>query len=438
MRNHKTTWIELVVCVAAFVLVTVLSDHFQTRITFHDGQGWDGAYYYKVAEQVARGESIHAESPYVYRVGLPILAAMVNKADLLSGFKQVNLAINVLILGLFMLWLRVFLKDWRIRCVLTLLLLTQWMGPFRFISFYPATTDNPQYLFLLLGFIGIHVARSRELLGTTLVALAVFIGVFFRETVAVVGLAMIFLSNPIRFNGIVGNLVDLRFGEVLRPPKLLHYVPMIAGICALVCTHLMVHKVDDGYSFSRTAIHWIYDKPWLTYVHAVFIIFGPAIVLVIFNWRKSWAFLESNQSFLAFIAAACALAYIGGSDTERYLYMTIFPVYILIGKAIEDQHLVLQSKPLLLALCLSQLLAQRLFWTIPDFPNDYHTPLPVLTPLSNNFQYVDLYSYYGKRSVEAVSVAEYLVLSVVLIWWLSNRARRIAASPTPPGGPRPE
>jgi hypothetical protein len=430
MQKNKILWIEIAVCVAAFMLVTILSDHFQSRISLHDGKGWDGAFYYKTAEQVVNGESISGEGPYVFRVGLPILVAKVNKSDLLAGFKQVNLAANVLYLILFMAWLRLFLEDWKTRCLMVLLVLTQWHGPFRFISYYPATTDNAQFVFLLLGFLGVHMARTREIAGTIWVCLAVFVGVFFRETIAVVGFAMPFLSNPIQFKGIVNNLAEFKFTRVVRLPKLIYCVPAVFGLAGLACAHLMVHKLDGGYSFSKTLFNWIYDKPWPTYLHAVFIVFGPAVVLAVFNWRKSWAFLESNQFFLAFIGATLFLGYVGGDDTERILSMATPIVCVLIGKAIEDNRLVLQSKPLVLLLCAAQLVAHRAFWTIPDFPSDYHTHLPVLTVLGSKFQYPDLWSFHGRRIIEAVSLAEYVLLAVVLIWWLSNRAKRTNAATT--------
>jgi hypothetical protein len=437
MRSNNGQWIEILVCVAAFLLVTLLSDHFQTRITYNDGKGWDGAHYYKMAEQFANGERINTEGPFVYRVGFPILAALVNKGDLLSAFNQINLVANVLILCLFMVWLRIFFKDWKIRCLLVLMLLTQWLGPFRFLSYYPATTDNCQFVFLLWGLIGLQVARSREIVGTVWVGAAVFFGTFFREAVPLVGFAMLFLNNPVHFPGIARGLRDFRFTNVLRLPKALHFVPIIAGLCALACTHFMVQKVDDGYYYWKTGFLWIYDKPWPTYVQAVFIVFGPAIVLVLFNWRRSWAFLESNQCFLAFMGAVFVLGYVGGNDTERYLYMATPVVYVLIGKAIEDNRLVLQSKPLVLLLCATQLIAHRVFWAIPDFPSDYRTPLPVLTVLRSKFQYLDLWSFHGSRLIEAVSLAEYVLLAFLLILWLNNRAARIKAISVVTGAAQP-
>jgi hypothetical protein len=429
MRSSTSQWIEILLCVTAFLLVTLLSDYFQPRITYHDGKGWDGAYYSRMAEQFAHGERISTEGPFVYRVGLPILAALLDKGDLLSAFRHINLVANVLILCLFMVWLRCFLNDWKIRFLLVLMLLTQWLGPFRFLSFYPATTDNCQFAFLLLALLGLQVARQREIAGVVWVGMAVFIGTFFREAVPLVGFAMLFLNNPIHFPGLAQGLRELRPAGAVRLPKPLYFLPMIAGLGALACTHLMVQKTADGYYYWKTALLWIYDKPWPTYLQAMFIVFGPAMVLVLFNWRKSWAFLESNQSLLAFLGAVFVLGYVGGNDTERYLYMATPVMYVLIGKAIEDNRLVLQSKPLVLMLVGTQLIAHRAFWTIPDFPSNDRTPLPVLTVPSSRFQYLDLWSFHGNRLIEAVSLAEYVLLAFLLILWLNNRAARMQGVP---------
>jgi hypothetical protein len=433
MRGQKVRWVEMIACVTAFLLVTLLSDYFQPRITYHDGRGWDGAYYSTMADQFVHGERITTAGPFVYRVGLPILAALLNPGDLLSAFRHINLVANVLILCLFVVWLRYFFNDWKIRFLLVLMLLTQWLGPFRFLSFYPATTDNCQFAFLLLGLLGLQVARQHEVAGVVWVAVAVFVGTFFREAVPLVGFATLFLNNPIRFTNLARGLRELRLAGVVQLPKPLYFLPVIAGLGALACTHLLVHKTADGYQYWKTALLWIYDKPWPTYLQAMFIVFGPALVLVLFNWRKGWTFLESNQCLLAFIGAVFVLGYVGGNDTERYLFMATPVIYVLMAKAIEDNRLLLQSRPLVLVLVAAQLIAYRAFWTIPDFPNDHRTPLPVLTVPSSHFQYLDLWSFHGNRLIESVSLAEYVLLALLLILWMNHRAARLKGVPVAAG-----
>lgn len=422
MKINRPDWVEGLIYVAAFVVVNVLSNWLQAPITYNQGQGWDGVHYYRTAEQFAKGEAIHGNAPYCYRVGTSFLAAQANPRDLLAGFKTVNLAANVLLLVLFSVWIRLHIYDRKIRVLIVLLLLSHWGGPFRAVYFYPASTDNLLYCFLVAGLICIHFAPVRPLVAATCLGLLVFFGVLFREVIFLLALALPFVGNPIRPK-------DLAEGVFTWPrmPKPVYWFPVLCGLAGFFWMHRIAHQTDD-YSFLRQAFFWAYEKPWLTYGHALFLAFGPLVVLVLYNWRSSLAFLFSNQPLLVLLAGFAVLAYLGGTDTERFWYWTMPVTYVLVGKAIIENRLLLRSKALLLVLVLTQLIAQRVFWTVPDFPNDYHTPLPVFTVPSSKCQYLDLSSYQGKRIIEAISLAEYMVLTLGIIWWLEYRARRLYAT----------
>jgi hypothetical protein len=47
----------------------------------------------------------------------------------------------------------------------------------------------------------------------------------------------------------------------------------------------------------------------------------------------------------------------------------------------------------------------------------------MLSILSNKFQYLDLWSWFAARSVQAISLLEYLLLSALLLLWLKRRAQ---------------
>ena len=152
---------ELAIVLAMFVLVNIVSAFSQAQIGVNDGKGWDGAWYVTVAQEISGGQPLVAEAPFVYRVGTPALAALVDRDNLILGFKVVNLAANVTLTLLLMVWLRLFVKDWRVRLGLILAFLLQWHGPIRFVHFYPVAADNWFAALLLAGLLAIHSLEKR-------------------------------------------------------------------------------------------------------------------------------------------------------------------------------------------------------------------------------------------------------------------------------------
>ena len=105
--------------------------------------------------------------------------------------------------------------------------------------------------------------------------------------------------------------------------------------------------------------------------------------------------------------------------------------------AIESKPRLLASPALVALLAATQLISQRAFWTIPDFPTNYAHRWPLLTPLSSRVPYFDLYAFFRpfsdggaldlrRNQVGGVATAEYLVLGAVLLAWLRWRDRRAA------------
>lgn len=422
MKWVSRDWLELVICFGIFVLVSLMSDHFQKPMTFHNDFMWDYAHYYRTAEQFARGEPIVGDAPICFRLGNPFLAARISPNDLLRGFKLVNCAANVLLLALFMVWLRLNLKDWRIRTVLVLLLLTQWHGPFRFFYWYPTASDNTLHCFILLGLICLHFVPAKPRLAVAAMTLVVLAGVLFREIVLLLPVALLFADNSIQFNGLWGKATCFRCRDIVRFPRLIFWVPFIVGVIGFACVRQAVHQ-ENAYKFGLIAVKWLYDKPWPTYFHGALIAFGPVLALLVYDGRQAWAFLKANQPLLVFTAGMCFMAYVGGSDTERIFYWSMPVIYLLIGRAIEENWDLLGSKLLLLVLVAGQLISQRVFWILPDYPNEYLTGIPLLAPISNHFQYLDLYSLHGKRNVEVISLAEYVILLGGLVCWLAYREK---------------
>jgi len=411
---------EILIIFIAFIVVNFLSFSFQERISFNDGKGWDGRSYYKVAEDFSRGQSPQAAAPFVYRIGTPLLASLLFKDNLLFSFKITNLIANTFLIILLIIWLRLYINDWRIRVLLNILFLTQWHGPIRFVYFYPAYTDPWAFVFLLAGMIGIQKARtSPRLTVICSLSLITFVGVIIREIVILVPIALLFSMNPVIWDR--NSVFSVR--TVNRFP-LLYFVPFLFGLLGIAGVHVLATQTNN-YSFIRTAVHWAYDKPLLTYVHAWFIAFGPILIIMVYHWREAFAFLVNQQFQLILLIAIALLGWVGGSDTERILFWSLPVIYVLIGRALENNTSLLRSPSLIIVLGLSQCISQRLIWTIPDFPNTFSDSLPIFTPIGSKVPYLDLWSYHGNRLVQFISLSQYFLLGLVLLVWLNHRARRL-------------
>ncbi len=381
----------------------------------------DGVLYYRMAEELGHGETLQAPAPFVYRIGTPLMASLAFKDDLLLSFKVVNIAAGACATILLVLWLRLHLDSWEVRALLVLLFLTQWHAPVRHVYFYPALTDPWHYVAILAGLIAmekVKVAPSAAAIGAaTVIAL---LGVINREVAIVVALALPFVHNPIALH------VRTSLGRL--HPSL--FIPLVAGVLGIAVTHWTTVPTND-YSFTRTAVGWAHDKPLLAYVHAWLIAFGPVLVLPVYHWRASGAFLRNHQDQLVCLVALSVAGWIGGFNTERFLYWSMPIVYVLVGRALERHAGLLLSSPFLLAvLATGQAVSQRVFWTTPDYPTQYARWLPILTPPSSAAPYQDLAALGGSRLVATISLAQYLLLGAVLLVWLKRRNRNLERDAT--------
>jgi hypothetical protein len=418
--------LEVLILVIAFLLVNVTSQIFQKPISLNKGRGWDGIVYYSVAEQFLKGQQPRAGAPFGYRIGTPLLVSLFFKEDLLLGFKMVNLLANGMAVFLLLFWLRLNLFAWEVRVILVLLFITQWHGPVRFVYFYPVYVDPWTFVFLLAGLIGIHKAIRKPGWPTLgFLGLVSLVGVLFREAMMVVPIALLFATNPIRYKSeLFSEWTNLQVSGLIKGPPAGFLIPVVFAVLGFWGVRQVVIQIND-YSFLETALYWAYEKPLLAYLHAWFITFGPLIFLPIYNWRRSFSYLMDHQFLLVYLMGFGVLAWIGGSDTERILYWALPVVYLLSGKSMEDHRALLTSPGLMTVLVGSQLISQRVFWTLPDLPNPFPSSLPLLTVPGNQFPYMDLWSYHGERMVEFVSLLQYLFLGVLLSGWLNYRANII-------------
>jgi hypothetical protein len=320
-------------------------------------------------------------------------------------------AANTVAVLLLWLWLRRHVATPWVRVLLVTLYLIQWDAPTRWIWFYPAHTDPWLYATLFGGLLLVDGYRSSPTLGRWLGICALCVaGVLNREVSLLVAMALVGVGNPIRGLGMPAW------------PRWRDWVPLLLGLVTFVVIKRSVHQTDS-YSFVMTVVDFLYNKGLGSFAQAWCLAFGPVLFIVLFDWRRACAFLYERQDLGIYFLVCVAFGYIGGTDTERLLYWSIPVLLVLLGRAIERLRPVLASWPIVAALGIGQVLSSRILWTTPDYPTQPAHTFPVLQQFGSDVQFLDLFSYHGFRIKEAISLAEFAVLGV-LVWWLMWRRQQ--------------
>ena len=380
-----------VLCAAIAASAIALSILTQRPITYNDGLGWDGAQYAQLASQCGR-EQLKALEPFTYRIGVPCLAAMASSTPK-RGLWMVNIAASVLLIFLLDAWLRRHLSG-RVAVVVLAGFALHWVAPLRQVWWYPTYID-PAALCAMVG--ALLAARS-----VIPFALICFAGALIRETTIVVPLALIF-----------GARIDKR-------PLATPVAGLVASFAGIALSHLVATPTSD-YWVADAAFYWAYTKPLPSYLLAIFITYGPALSLLIVGWPAVKAHLDKFPEQAMLLAFVLVLAWVGGSDTERFLMWGAPVVLVLVGKAAEQVKW-REAKGAAILLLVGVAVSSR--WLLPIPPDFVETPpraWPLLTPWSAQ-SYLQLYSQNADRLMGAVALAEYVALSMVIAVWFRWRS----------------
>jgi hypothetical protein len=378
-----------VLCTALAGLVTALSIAFQRPITYNDGLGWDGAQYAQLAAQCGR-EQLRAFEPFTYRIGTPCLAALVPAAPRI-GLWAINAVAAILLIFLLDAWLRRHLSP-AVAVVVLVAFAFHWVAPLRQVWWYPTYID-PGALCAMLG----ALLLAHRFIPFVIIC---FAGAMVRETTIIVPIALMLGA---RVNATAMNFQTATAG-------------LIAGLAGIGLTHLVATPTSD-YWIADAAFYWAYAKPLPTYLLAVFITYGPALALLAVGWTAVKAHLLRFPAHATLLVMILVLAWIGGSDTERFLMWGAPVVLVLIGKAAESIDWSRARGPAAI-LFVTQIVSGRWLLTIPaNFVEAPARAWPILTPWSAQ-SYLQLYSQTPDRLMSAVALVEYLALSALLIIWL--------------------
>jgi len=348
-RRHRDRTAYLLATVASAVLVSMLSLAWQPRIDFGGGRGWDGRIYGDMADTLAAGRRPCGPAPYVFRIGTPLLAAVlsrslglqVNRSVVDQSFLILNLiaaVLSVVLLYYFLLPHVRPLTAWIACC----LFMIPWHAPLRFVAFYPVYVDPWFFVFWIAGLLLISNPRMFSGIGVASLGVLTFVGVVFREAVMLVPLTLL-LSTPI-----VGDLARRTLSCLLgvHPPRPearsfgtgrgpAIAVALLCGIVGVALTRLIPTVAFSDYSFWYSTLSWIADTHLVGFTGALFLAYGPALLLLVIRWRDVAAKLRSDATYLSTLVLVVTLGMSGGSDTVRLLFWGAPVVLLLVAVCLE-------------------------------------------------------------------------------------------------------
>jgi hypothetical protein len=422
--------IEFGIVVAAVLVVQTITSITQERITVDDGRGYDGGFYYRVAEQLAGGERPTGPSRFARRIGTPFVAGLVDSEDLIRGFTVVNAVAGFVSALLLLIWLRMHLGSSWLRIALVVLYATHWLQPVRFTFFYPVLVDAWAQAFCFAGliFIAMYETRPRRWLVVALSLISVA-GVFFREIVLLVPLAFLFASGPE-----VEHRLEFPYVRFRNLPRLAQWIPMVAACAALVWLDGFVAATDPEFSAAAHFEVRAFSRSLISYSLGWMVAFGPALFVVLFDWRSAVAYLSRHKAYLVYMVGVAALGWAASLESERHAINWGAPiVFVLLGRAIERGGTWLRTPGLVAILVAAQILVNRLFLTTPQPRADYRSDVPalLLTPLGERASYLHLFPDYVLPRMAWMQFAQFVLLGLLVLTWMSRRAYARRATEQP-------
>jgi hypothetical protein len=417
----------------------------QPRLTVNEGRGFDGAEYYRSAEQFLAGlVPVTGNLPYVRRVGVAWLPAQVSKAtgmNLLDSALYLDLAATYLTALLLVVWLSGWFRAaWVRYLMVAFFLLTPYVA-LRSAFYYPMQSDPWGAFFFvasLLAMQGVSRAfaekrRAALVFRLVLFSILICLGMLFRETLALLAFAGLFVARPARAakddwqltNGrSLWSVVKAVTVIYVKPQGALLFLPFVP----VAITHLWVDglvrvDVNDSYAYWLALFEWLHRKSLSAFLTGVFQVFGPLLLLVPFNWAACRAALRGREELMVVLLLALAYGMLGGGDTERIVLMAAFPiVYAFIGIALE-RAIGTPGRWWAIVLIALQSVALRAWWPIPDAGTGRLPPewtIPFLTVPGTDFDAILLHPQFGDYVITGIIFLQYMAL-LALTWCFMRR-----------------
>jgi hypothetical protein len=411
----KPAGFAITALIAGFFIV--LSFIFQEPISYNSGLGWDGAEYFKAAQNIAENQTPEAKAPFVYRIGTPFLVAKLFPEDLKAGFFYINLAFSVINIFLVQLFLGLFIKNRALLISGVILYAGYWQAPLRLTFFYPVHADPAALTFLFAGlFLVFYHKKTGKIRGILyyLTALA-FAGGFFREICLVP--AFIYFADTFYKR----NIIPATYTRAYLSP-----LPLFAGIAAVLIAKSLVLQTNS-YSFITAAAGNLYGKPLFKFIHASFLAWGPILILPAFFRKSTKEFFRQNPMMLLLIGIFLLFGISGGFDTERILFWGAPAVFALAAFTFEENKKIAGDKFFLAILIATQVISSRIFFLTPDYSEKFSKSIIFLTEIPGT-NFFNLFTSYGNEKTLLISFAAYLGVFILLYIFLALKKRKFFIS----------
>lgn len=383
------------------ILVIILQN--QDPIQLNNGLGWDGRHYVKMTEQLLAGEPISYRPPWVNRFGSIWLASqrvLWFNTSIKSAYLWLNFSLGIsIVVSLLSTCLNQKKGQIIILVVGCLWWAFHWLGPIRFSFFDPYNADTFAVLVLLWGVI-LTEDKKPTLIKQIIYVILIGIGCLFREFVIVLPVAGL-LSYRIKSKSIALNSIGF-----------------VAGVIGLFSARLAVHNTfsDNSlwYHFKDVTFHLLEIRP-LLFLLGAFLAFGPIILIAYLFRRQIW-----NTRYRIWLSILMLIiAYIGGTDTERYLFWMAPILIYWVSKSVT--YPMIKAIPTLfwLLLLVTQTINSRIWWPIPEPKACTGFGFPLLTSFGGPNPFLQLFSHHGYQINYLYTIAlfmEYGLLTIILLY----------------------
>jgi hypothetical protein len=428
MAHHRSRGVEWAGYLLIYAVVQIASWWSQPTISHNDGLGFDGIHYTTLIVEILKGEAPRDVAPYVMRPGVPLVAsALLSREDvageitvgfvrrLRTTFFALDSVANALTYLALLISLTRHVESREGRWLGACLFATSWIGPLRLAYYIPVHVDFISLTGVAWGLVLVDtIARGGSAAWILpLGAISLFWGSV-HEAYLAIPVSYLAAFNPWRTLAGPGENRKSRL-----PPWWI--VPLACSAITYFWVRTYVEPTDArGNSFyAQHALSMLREKPWQFFPVAWLSVFGPALIVVGCNGRLAWRWLCEHQYFLLYLLLVLAMCVAGGKETERYVFWAFPVIFVLVGRAWDELGESLLRRPFVLGLLLvSQILAQRAVFRLPDFPGTNVSRLPVLTPWGWDFPYTDLMSSHANPAVPWLATIEYAVLGALLVYVL--------------------